>query len=136
MCMSSDEIDIKDEYLEEFRKVSDPLAYEVLMLAYLTKNLKKVGTCWISNQNSFVDISIRKLLSHIILDENVYYILVFHNHVNGRNALPSEADMNILFILNFCCEFLDAKLLDFIITDEDGSLSCIPRLYIEDGDEE
>ena len=63
------------------------------------------------------------MLSHIILNEDISNLLVFHNHINGRNSLPSEADINMAYTLNFLCEFLDAKLLDFIITDEDGWFS-------------
>ena len=137
--MITDDGELKDymvrekryEYIEEFRKIADPLNYEILMVVYLTKNLEEVGSIWLTDKNNYINIPTRKLLSPIIQNESIYYILVYHNHINGRNALPSEADMNIVSVLNFCCEFLDAKLLDFIITDEDGSLSCITRLYIE-----
>ena len=131
MNISVSEKHIKDEYLEKFREVVDQLNYEVLMIVYLTMDLKIIGSIWLSDKDDSVNVPIRKLLSYMILDENMYYMLVFHNHINGRNALPSESDINIISVLNFCCEFLDAKLLDFIITDEDGSLSCISRLYIE-----
>lgn len=105
-------------YIDEFKNVVKSLDYEVLMVAYLTEDLEEVGTIWLSDKNNFVNVPTRKVLSYIIQDENIFNILVFHNHVNGRNSLPSEADINMAYTLNFLCVFLDANLLDFIITDE------------------
>ena len=133
------EKDAKDECFKEFRKVSNSLNYEVLMAAYLTEDYDRVGSIWLSDKDNFVNIPVRKLLSQIILGKDIYYLLLFHNHVNGRNSFPSEADLNMASVLNFCCEFLDAELLDFIITEKDNWFSFKKNGLLEEvrkGDKE